>query len=77
MPRHPRTIQSRQRIARIVINILEIHNSGIIVILARKECARELGGVDVGQHVVMRVPSPETEIESANAGKVVVNYDDL
>jgi hypothetical protein len=27
--------------------------------------------------MVMRVPSPKTEIESADAGKVVVNHDDL
>jgi hypothetical protein len=33
--------------------------------------------VDVGERVSVGVPPPETEVESADAGEVVVDYDDL
>jgi hypothetical protein len=77
MPRHPPSIQNRQPITCIIGNILEIHDPRVVVILAGEEGGREGGGMDVGERVSAGVPPPETKVKSANAGEVVVDYDDL
>jgi hypothetical protein len=77
MPRHPRAIQYGQRVTCVIKHVLEIHDPRVIVVLARKERSLEGGGMDVGERMVVGVPTPETEVESADAGEVVVDHDDL
>lgn len=57
--------------------MLEIHDPRIVVILTGEESAGEIGRMNVGERMVMAIPSPITEVEAANASKVVVDNDDL
>jgi hypothetical protein len=78
MPRHPRTLQTRQRcIASILIDVLEIHNPSIVVVLPGEKGVCELRGVYVGKRVRVGVPAAKAEVEPANAGEVLVDYDDF
>jgi hypothetical protein len=56
---------------------MKIHDPRIVVVLTGEQGAREVGRVDVSERVSAGVPPPETEVESADAGEVVVNYNDL
>lgn len=77
MPRHSAAVQNRQRVAGIVVHILEIHDTSIIIILPWEQGAREVGGVHVREGVGMSIPPPKAKVEPANTGVVVVNDDDL
>lgn len=77
MPRHPTTVQNRQRVASIVVYILEILDTSIIVILSGEQSAREVGGVHIREGVGVSVPPPKAEVEPANTGVVVVNDNNL
>jgi len=77
MPRHSSSLQNTQSVASVIRNFLEVQNSGVIVILAWEKGLFEVGRVDVGQWVALRIPSPETEIKTTNRGVVVIDYYDL
>lgn len=75
VPRHPSAIENRNDIIRILADVLEIQKTRIVVILAREERKREVGGVHVSQRMGVCIPTAETEIEAADASPVIV-YDD-
>ena len=56
---------------------MKIHNPRIVVVLTGEEGAGKVCRVDVGERVGAGVPPPETEVESADASEMVVNYHDL
>ena len=56
---------------------MEIHDTGVVVVLAREESLVEFSGVDVSERVVMGVPSPEAQIEATNGRKMVVHSNNL
>ena len=74
MPRHPRILQHTKLVANVIAHVLEIHDSGIIVILAWEERATEVCWMHVGERVRLSIPSTKAEIQPANAGVMVV-YD--
>jgi hypothetical protein len=77
MPRHPRVVHDRQRIAHVVIHLLEVHNARIVVILAGEQRLGEVGRVHISEGVRMRIPASEAEIEAADSGILVINSNDL
>ena len=52
---------------------MEVHDTSIVVILAREESFVKLGGVNVGQWVVVGIPASEAEVEPANSCEVVIH----
>jgi hypothetical protein len=77
MPRHTSTILNRQSIANIIVNVLEIHDTSVIVILTREQSLGKISWMDIRKRVSMRVPSTKTEIKTTNRGILVVNKNDL
>lgn len=77
MPRHTRTLEHRERIARIIINLLEIHNPSIIIILPREQRKVEIGWMNVSQRMVVRIPSSKAEIETTNRSPMVIDNNNL
>jgi hypothetical protein len=77
VPRHPRTLQARERIAGVVVHVLEVHDARIIVILPGEHGERKIGRVHVCEGVRVRVPAAKAEVESADTRVVVVDDDDL
>lgn len=57
--------------------MLEVHNPGVIVVLAREQRLREVRRMNICKWMVMRVPSPEAEVETADRCVVVVDDDDF
>lgn len=57
MLRHPRGLQNRNRITDVVSNVLEIEDTGIVVVLPREENKREIHWMDVCQETVVCVPA--------------------
>lgn len=75
MPRHSWTFDNTQPVANIILNIFEIKNARIVVILSGEERCGEICRMYVCKWVRLGIPSPETEIEPADTGAVVVhNY---
>jgi len=77
MPRHTGIILNRQIVANIIVNILEIHDTSVIEILTREQRLRKVSRVDVRKWVSMRIPTPKTEIKTADGGILVVDKNDL
>ena len=77
MPRHPRGLQNRNRIADVVSNVLEIEDTSIVVVLPREEGKREIRGMDICQGMVVCVPAAKAQIKAANASKMVIDHHDL
>lgn len=76
MPRHPRTLRHTNSPTNIIHHILEIADPRIIVVLAGEERFTEIGRVRVGERMGVRVPAAEADVETADAGAVVVyDYD--
>jgi hypothetical protein len=77
MPWHTRRLKWRKGVAGILVNFMEVHDTSIVVVLAREECLIELSGVNISQRVVVSIPSPEAKIQATDSRKVIVNNDDL
>lgn len=77
VPRHTSTLQNGKLVASIIIYITKIHDTSVVVILSREECLGEVGGVDIGKRVVMRVPATKAEIESTNGSIMIIHHDNL
>lgn len=73
MPRHPRSILNSKGIARKLVDCLEIHHSTVVVILTRELRLVELLRVDVGQRMVVRIPSAITRVQPSHTGDLVVD----
>lgn len=55
LPGHPRSILNRNLVAKIVVDLLEIHDSRVVVILSREQCTRELGGMRICERAKMKM----------------------
>ena len=77
MPGHTSTFKNTKRVSRVFVYLLEIQYARIVVVLARKEGKREIRRVDVCKRMNVRVPTSETQVESANASAMVVNDNHL
>ena len=77
MPGHTRTLKHRERITRIIVNILEVHNPCIIVVLPREQRQVKIGRMNISQRMVMRIPSAEAEVKTTDGRPVVVDNDHL
>jgi hypothetical protein len=62
VPGHPCIVQDREGVADIVVYILEIHDTGIIIILAGEKGPGEIGGMNIGKGMGMGVPTAKAKI---------------
>ena len=72
-PAHARGHFPVQLILVPVLNILEVHHPGIIVILTRKYNLVEVCRVNIGDGVLVGVPTPKAQIETPHEGDFTVN----
>ena len=77
VPRHPRCFNHTESVADVVLDVLEVHDTCVIVILAREQRALEVCRMHIGKRVGVGVPAPETEIETADACTVVIHNNEL
>ena len=57
--------------------MLEVHDPRIVVVLPGKESLREICRVGVRKRMGVRVPTPKAKVQTADAGSVVVDYNNL
>jgi hypothetical protein len=57
--------------------MLEVQNAVVIEVLPRPYFLCNIRRMGIGQRVLMRIPSSETQIQSAYEGKFVIDYDEL
>ena len=77
MPGHSGCVQDRDGASNIVFDILEVHDTGIVVVLSREQRPLETGGVNISKGVVVRIPTAVTEIDTTDGGDVVIHDHDL
>jgi hypothetical protein len=77
VPRHPRCVLDGEGVTRKLVDSLEIHHSTVVVVLSGEQRLVELLRVNVGQRVVVGIPSAVTRIESSHAGDFVVDETEL
>jgi hypothetical protein len=77
MPRHPATVQNRQRVAGVIVHILEVHDTCVVIILPREQRARKVGRMHVCERVGVRIPPPKAKVKATDTGIMVVNNDNL
>ena len=77
VPRHPCCFNHTESVADVVLDVLEVHDTRVIVVLAREQRALEVCRMHIGKWVGVGVPAPEAEVEPADGGVVVVDYNDL
>lgn len=77
MPWHPRSFLDRQGVASIIRNILEVCNTGIVVILSREKCLRKVSRMYVSKGMRMGIPASEAQVNPPNGGPLIVDDDKL
>jgi len=77
MPRHSGVVKGRQSVTGVIVNGLEIHDAGVIVILAREQGLGEIGWVHIGKWVCVSIPTTKAKIKSANSCPFVIDDDKL
>ena len=77
MPWHPCGLDHTESVTDIILDVLEVHDTRIVVILAREQRPLEIRGVHVRKRMRVSVPAPEADIETADACAVVVHNNKL
>lgn len=77
VPRHASTLDCTQTIAHVVRDVLEVHNTRVVVILAWEERRERVGRVHISEWMVVGVPTAKAEVQSADACIVVVDHHHL
>jgi len=77
MPRHAGRFQHRNRLTHVTAHVLEVCDARVVVILAGKEGAREIGRVRVGKGMILGVPAAKTNVKTANTRAMIVDDNDF
>ena len=77
MPRHAGRLQHRNRFTHVTAHVLEVCDARVVVILAGKEGAREIGRMRIGKGMVLGVPAAKTNVKAANTRAMIVDDDDF
>jgi hypothetical protein len=56
-----------------VHNILEVKDSGIVIVLTGEDNVVKIGGMDIGNSVLMRIPSAKAHIQAPHEGDSAIN----
>jgi hypothetical protein len=56
-----------------VLHVLEVHDTSVVVVLPGEDDLIQISRVCVGDAVLVRVPSPITEIQTSHEGDVAIN----
>ena len=71
-PAHARKLASVELVLIGMCHVTEVHYSGIVVILARKDGGVEIVGVNVSNWMLISVPSSKAKIESAHESDIAI-----
>jgi hypothetical protein len=77
VPRHAGSFQHRDRFVHVIGHIPEVRYARVVVVLTRKESAREIRWVCVGKRVILGVPATKTDVEAANTCAMVIDNNDF
>jgi hypothetical protein len=77
MPWHPPVCCLVEVVTLPLGDILKIHDAIIVKVLAGPYLLCDVGRVGIRQWVLMHIPSPETQIETTDEGKLVVDHEEL
>jgi hypothetical protein len=65
-PAHARVLCSIQLVVLPVHDVVEVHDSGVVVVLAREDDPVKVAGMHVGDGVLVGVPSSEAQVQAAH-----------
>jgi len=77
VPRHAWRFQHRNRFTHVTAYVLEVCDARIVVILAGKEGAREIGRVRIGKGMILGVPAAKTNVKTANTRAMIIDDNDF
>lgn len=77
MPWHTSALHSRYSVARIVEDVFEVHDPGVVIVLPREQGEGEVRGMDVRNGMIVGVPASKAQIKTSNSSPVVVYHDNL
>lgn len=77
MPGHATEVSLAQFVILPAFNVLKVHNTIVIKVLAWPDLVAYVSGVDVSERVLVVVPSSEAEIKTANESDFVINNNKL
>ena len=77
VPRHAPRFDGAQTVTDIVGDVLEVHDTGVVVVLAGVESREWVGRMHIREGMRVRIPATETEVETADTCIVVIDDDDL
>jgi hypothetical protein len=77
VPRHAGRFQHRNRFTHVTAHILEVCDARVVVILAGKKGAREIGRVRIGKGMILGVPAAKTNVKTANTRTMIVDDNDF
>lgn len=73
VPRHSTILSLAKLVGLPVAHALEIHDAVVVKLLSGEDLVPQVRGVDVGQGMLMSVPSSETQINTSNERQCVVD----
>ena len=73
-PAHAGALLPVQLVLLPVGHILEIGHAGVIVVLAREHDLSKVGGVDIGQTMLVGVPTAKAHIQPTHEGGPAVDH---
>ena len=77
VPGHAPEVSLAQFVILPAFNVLKVHNTIVIKILAWPHLVAYVGRVDVGERVLVVIPSSEAEIKTTNESDFVINDNKL
>jgi len=77
VPRHAGRFQHRYRFTHVTAHVLEVHDARVVVILAGKEGAREIGRVCIGEGMILGIPAAKTNVKTANTRTMIIDDNDF
>jgi len=77
MPRHAPILCLVQLIRLPVLNLLKVLDAIIVKVLSRPDLVRDILRMHIGERMLMHIPPPEAQIQSADEGDLVINDDKL
>lgn len=77
VPRHAAVLGFAELVALPVFYALEVHDAVVVEVLAREDVVAQAAGVDVGEWVLVCVPAAEAEVDAADEGEGIVDYDEF
>ena len=77
VPRHSAIFGLAQLVALPLLHTLEIHDTVVVEFLTREDIVLEVRRMSIGQRMLVGIPSPEAQIDTANKSQRVIDDDEF